>query len=235
MTTDTPRAAAPIAILGMHRSGTSCLAGCLQEAGLYLGDVNTAAPANARGNRENRAIMDLHDMVLRDNGGSWDMPPAAPKWSAEQRQQREALIGGFPRHEVWGFKDPRSLLVLDGWRESLPALRFIGTFRHPAAVAASLRTRNGFTMERGYEIWREYNTRLLRYQRELGFALLSFDWEPERYRLALEANAARLGLKAPQNGFEFFAGSLRSHRASAADGLGAKDIALYAQLQEIAE
>jgi len=29
----------PILILGMHRSGTSCLAGCLEEAGLYLGDV----------------------------------------------------------------------------------------------------------------------------------------------------------------------------------------------------
>jgi len=32
-----------VLILGMHRSGTSCLAGSLQEAGLYLGEVNTAA------------------------------------------------------------------------------------------------------------------------------------------------------------------------------------------------
>ena len=30
---------AVICILGMHRSGTSSLAGCLQEAGLELGDV----------------------------------------------------------------------------------------------------------------------------------------------------------------------------------------------------
>jgi len=44
----------PILILGMHRSGTSCLAGCLEEAGLYLGDVNLKAGFNKKGNRENR-------------------------------------------------------------------------------------------------------------------------------------------------------------------------------------
>ena len=43
----------PIVILGMHRSGTSCLAGCLEELGLHLGTVITSAPHNKKGNREN--------------------------------------------------------------------------------------------------------------------------------------------------------------------------------------
>ena len=64
-----------ILILGMHRSGTSCLAGSLQEAGLYLGEVNTTAPHNAKGNRESRTIVALHDGLLQANGGAWDAPP----------------------------------------------------------------------------------------------------------------------------------------------------------------
>ena len=37
-----------VMILGMHRSGTSMLAGSLQEAGLALGDVLTEAPYNPK-------------------------------------------------------------------------------------------------------------------------------------------------------------------------------------------
>ena len=64
-----------VVILGMHRSGTSVLAGSLQEAGLVLGDVVTQAPHNKKGNRENRAIMFMQEDLLQSNGGSWDNPP----------------------------------------------------------------------------------------------------------------------------------------------------------------
>jgi len=67
-----------IAILGMHRSGTSLLAGTLQECGLDLGDVITASPANEKGNRESWALMALHEDLLRKAGGSWNQPPGQP-------------------------------------------------------------------------------------------------------------------------------------------------------------
>ena len=38
-----------IAVLGMHRSGTSYLAGSLQEAGLILGDCHTWNKHNEKG------------------------------------------------------------------------------------------------------------------------------------------------------------------------------------------
>ena len=44
-----------IAILGMHRSGTSALTGSLEQAGLYIGDTNHHADDNIRGNRDNDA------------------------------------------------------------------------------------------------------------------------------------------------------------------------------------
>jgi len=67
-----------IAVLGMHRSGTSCLTGLLEDAGVPLGDVQKENPHNPLGNQENLRIMHLHDAVLAANGGSWDAPPAEP-------------------------------------------------------------------------------------------------------------------------------------------------------------
>ena len=81
-----------VSIVGMHRSGTSCLAGTLEEAGLHLGNVITEAPHNAKGNRENRSIMDLHEELLVHSGGSWDRPPDRLSWSDAHRSHFEGAI-----------------------------------------------------------------------------------------------------------------------------------------------
>ncbi len=66
-----------ITILGMHRSGTSALAGSLQAAGLELGDVRTEGETfNQKGNREPSELIALHEDVLITNGGAWHLPPA---------------------------------------------------------------------------------------------------------------------------------------------------------------
>lgn len=62
--------AAPVTVLEMHRSGTSCLAGCLEDAGLFPGEVSRAAPFNKKGNNENLAVMEFTDEVLAEAGGS---------------------------------------------------------------------------------------------------------------------------------------------------------------------
>ncbi len=212
MTLNQPVCAA-LLILGMHRSGTSCLAGSLEEAGLYLGEVNTAAPHNAKGNRESRAIMDLHDDLLRTNGGNWDAPPPNVVWSAEHRARRDAIIATYPPDRIWGFKDPRALLTLPGWLEVLPSTGFVGTFRHPLAVAASLYARNQIPLEKSLALWETYNRQLLDYQRQFAFPLVSFDWPPERYRERLTAIALALHLTIPADGFTFFESALRKNAA----------------------
>lgn len=73
-----------VMVLGMHRSGTSCLTGLLQQTGLELGDVVTEAPHNKKGNRENLDIMRLNDDVLAHSRGSWDRPQ---KLSAGRRNK----------------------------------------------------------------------------------------------------------------------------------------------------
>ena len=78
--------APPVAVLGMHRSGTSSLAGSLEEAGLHLGEVVTRADHNQKGNRESLAMRDLNDRLLEHNGGAWDRPPPALAWDDDFRK-----------------------------------------------------------------------------------------------------------------------------------------------------
>lgn len=152
-TTSPPAAGPPraVAILGMHRSGTSLLAGTLEECGLDLGDVNTFSPANRKGNRESWLLTALHEDLLRAAGGGWRAPPERPvSWGPLHRKIRDLYIGQFAASPVWGFKDPRLLFCLEGWLEVLPGLELVGVFRHPLEVAWSLvrRTPARFTPEK---------------------------------------------------------------------------------------
>lgn len=223
-----------VIVLGMHRSGTSCLAGCLEEAGLYLGAVNTKAPHNTKGNRENLAIMSLHDAVLAASGGSWNMPPEVVVWSEEHRARQAEVIGTYPGDGVWGFKDPRTVLTLDGWLEVLPRVRCVGTFRHPAAVARSLAARKRISAKDAFSLWLQYNRRLLDYQRRLDFDLIGFDWPVERYCQQLANMCAGLHLATPTQGASFFDSALRRQEGADWEDLPPDCEATYRALEEVA-
>ena len=130
-----------ICVLGMHRSGTSCLAGSLEQQGLFLGEVNTSAPWNRRGNRERFDVMNLQRDILEASGGSWYEPPPVAEWSMEHYERARAILAQHAGAPVWGFKDPRTLLTLEGWERLVPDLDAVGIFRHPLRVARSLQSR----------------------------------------------------------------------------------------------
>lgn len=186
----------PIAVIGMHRSGTSCLAGCLEDLGLSLGDVVTSAPHNKKGNRENPRFWPVHDAVLARVGASWDNPPSEPVvWTAQERADLKAVLADYDAlSRPWGFKDPRATVLLDGWLEVLPDLRLIGSIRHPLAVAGSLTARNGYEQARGLAIWATYNHALLRWREQVTFDVIDYD-APD-YEPRVRRSAARLGLDA---------------------------------------
>ena len=100
-----------VCILGMHRNGTSCLAGCLEERGLNLGDVVNTAPHNRKGNQENLELRAINDAVLTQSGGAWDNPPEVLSGDDDLRQRRDRHIAANSSVETWGFKDPRTLLT----------------------------------------------------------------------------------------------------------------------------
>jgi len=225
----------PILILGMHRSGTSCLAGQLEEAGVWLGEVRRASQHNAKGNRENPAIWTLNEAVLRANGAAWDRPPGKPvHWSAAQRAERDRILAQFPSGRVWGFKDPRTLFTLDGWREALPDARLIGTLRHPLAVARSLKARGQVPVNQGLTLWTAYNRRLLDLVHSEAVPIVSFDQSADDYKADTGKLINELGLELPSGQASFFDDALRHHNIIGEGNLSPETTAIYTALQEMA-
>ena len=199
-----------ISVLGMHRSGTSCLAGSLEQQGLFLGEVNTAAPWNKRGNRESFTIMDLQGEVLAASGGSWDNPPPVVEWQPEHLERARAVLAEHAGQAVWGFKDPRTLLTLDGWRQLVPDIELVGIFRHPLRVAQSLQTRNQLPLEAGVALWKTYNEQLVALHDHRPCPIVSFDDEPDTLEAKLRAAGDALGLGPAPPGEPFFTDELRN-------------------------
>lgn len=181
----------------MHRSGTSCLAGCLQERGLFLGDVVTSAPHNKKGNRENKRIYQLHEKVLTSNGASWNKPKVVDRWLPEQVEELEAIIQSYSNHGQWGLKDPRILFTLQAWLDLLPDSKFtfVASIRHPGKVAASLSRRDKFTQTEGFRMWELYNKQLLKLMDVFPVQLINFDQAEASYSKKIGIIAA--GMLAP--------------------------------------
>ncbi len=190
-----------ICLLGMHRSGTSCLAGCLQAAGLFSGEVSEWNTGNLKGHRENQDIMDLSNDILEDNKGSWKQPPDQIHWSAEHCQRRDQLIADFYNQSaVWMFKDPRTVLLLPFWQEAIQNLLFVGSFRHPLKVALSLyyRSQIPLSIHDGIQIWLDYNRKLLAISHQTNFPLICFDLPQEQYLEKLQQIIDDLNQQLPQ-------------------------------------
>tara|TARA_R110000823_G_scaffold295738_6_gene415683 strand:+ start:10376 stop:11122 length:747 start_codon:yes stop_codon:yes gene_type:complete len=203
-----------IGILGMHRSGTSCLTGSLQNAGLFLGEHHTWNRHNLRGNRENQNIVDLHDDILEANGGAWDSPPEHVRWREEDVARARELLAEYSEHAMFGFKDPRALLALEGWKSLCPDIEFVGIFRHPNAVAASLDKRTPKPWEECVALWYTYNSILYREYQKKPFPIIDFDVEEE----VLDANIARvvdsLGLSGSDSEEKFYTSELKNNSSS---------------------
>jgi hypothetical protein len=221
-----------IAVLGMHRSGTSAVTGSLEQHGLFLGDVSTQDVHNPKGNREAVAMRRLNEDVLRSNGGAWNDPPPAVTWTAEQEERARGMLAEHAGRPLWGFKDPRTLLTLDGWRALVPDIEQVGVFRHPARVARSLERRNDMTTDAGVALWLAYNQALLEELRRKRFPVVCFDEDPDTLRAKLLAAAQALGLVAGQAEEHFFTPELRGAEPDAPVAPAA--VAVYEELRTFA-
>ena len=157
----------PIIVTGMHRSGTSLVAGLLSKAGVAMGaDLLGAGPGNANGHFENVDVIAFHRGLLQANNESvfgWtlsDTVAAAPAGSgtgSESGTRSESGTGGFhsedlkrgrellqaisssnPAERPWGWKDPRTTLFLPFWDAVAPDAVYIFVFRPMIEVADSL-------------------------------------------------------------------------------------------------
>lgn len=225
--------APPVMVVGMHRSGTSFLTGSLQLAGLELGEHSEWNRHNQKGNRENQDIVAFHDAVLARNGFAWDNPPPGPlSWTDEEVADARRWMDQYKDEPRWGFKDPRSLLLVEGWLDLVPNLQFVGIFRHPEAVSRSLRKRGRMTEERAQDLWKAYNSRLLDLHKARQFPLLCFDESEHVLHEKLDLICAELGLKTPPDE-RFFSAELKHHKARS-NSMPQDLKTLYRSLREVA-
>lgn len=153
-----------IPILGMHRSGTSALAGSLHKLGGDLGPESSwIAPAadNPAGFFEYEPILSVNRSIFAAFGGTWSSPPALlqgwpndDRLDAERERARQLAEEASVNLIV---KDPRLSLTLPFWETVTEVHSAIVCVRHPAAVARSLQKRNGFTIDQGLFLWFRYN------------------------------------------------------------------------------
>lgn len=162
----------------MHRSGTSLLAGSLQQAGLYLGRVNTWVRFNQKGNRELSPVFQFHEDLFSRHGFAWYRPPGEDiAWTPRDRALALSIFGAFHGVPVWGFKDPRTIWMIEEYLALFPEAMLIGTFRHSDAVIASLAARDRavpFDPGEALEHWRSVNRRLLALWRTRPVTLVRF-------------------------------------------------------------
>jgi len=156
-----------VLVVGMHRSGTSALAGALGHLGLMLpaSDDLVVGRYDNPVHYESQALTDVDDAILATLGGTWSAPPVlGPGW-----WRSDALLGvtgrapgaarrAFPVDGPVVWKDPRLCLLLPLWRAMLPPpVVTVFLWRAPLAVARSLRSRQGFTVSLGLALWERYN------------------------------------------------------------------------------
>lgn len=198
----------------MHRSGTSCLAGTLQQAGLYLGEVSKSNIFNKKGNRENTEVMKLNNSLLQHNNADWIHPPDKVEWDNSHLDKVNTIITDFEKNctsEYWGFKDPRILLTFPFWESIFPEATLIGTIRNPVDVAHSLnRRKNGPSLKEGLELWLSHNTSLLHIIRKKPFPLISFDYQSTIYQKKTKELLYELFPRIPLDHINFFDNSLRT-------------------------
>ena len=224
-----------VSILGMHRSGTSCLAGSLEQCGLHLGEVKTQSPHNLKGNREHPSIFNLQERLFNKRGNSWDNPPAEIRLAEEEREELQGIIESFDAAPIWGFKDPRTLFTLDDWRELLTDRKvfLLASIRHPLAVAQSLLQRNKMDLSKGLSLWMKYNEKLLQHCLSSQVELIDFDSPFEKYDERLVALAQKMDLEIPVNR-KFYEGGLINQQVES-DKLDASVQRLYDQLLQMCD
>lgn len=172
----------PLIVAGMHRSGTSLTASFFQALGVDVGaNLYEADQRNQKGYFEDVDFLEFQRSVLQkccipgeagwaDWGWTESEQLHAEKFADYIEPAQKIVASRSGGGEIWGWKDPRTSLMLDFWQQLLPNARYILVYRFPWDVADSiLRLHSPIFSEYpdyAIRIWAFYNRHLLRFYRE---------------------------------------------------------------------
>lgn len=242
-------------LTGMHRSATSLVASLFQRAGVHIGTQLLAPNSqNPRGFFEDVEFYDFHQAILRARGKNilvdrtFTFEP-----TAEEMTGAEVLLGSRASYALWGWKDPRTSLFLEFWRERLQAAgqtaHFLLVYRHPFDVLLSMMRRNEWYMlglYEGLEAWYAYNRGLAEFRAQHpGQTLLCSNYTVieriDAFNTCLQERfGLQLALDATTRDAQYHPGELNRVRLPRAaetvlQQVHPEAMALYARLNELAD
>ena len=238
-----PAGATALLVLGMHRSGTSALAGALARLGVELGPrLIEAAPDNPLGYWEHAGVVEVHERLLHALCSSWEDPRELPAGWLEAPETREAereleaiVSADFAQAKLWALKDPRLCRFLPLWLPLLARLgvqaKVLAIVREPAQVARSLAARDHIKPAHAELLWLRAASEIAEGSAGLARTLLDFEQlmaDPER---GLAHAAQQLQLQWPQAGDHVREAVSLAQRHQRRDGKAKGDAAgLHARL-----
>jgi tetratricopeptide (TPR) repeat protein len=224
-----------VAVLGMHRAGTSLCARVVQALGVGLGGPLLPPNfSNPEGFQEHVGVIACHEVLLMAAAAGWDtiravQPLPAGFWRGAKVDYAREQIGRLVAEQLaaaggaWAFKDPRTVRFLPVWREVFEALGvrpvWLLAVRAPDAVAASLAARDGIPAALGELLWLEHYLDALRELGQRIALVVQYErWfsEPLAQARALAAALGGAGEGAVERAADMVRAELRHHQADPA-------------------
>lgn len=174
-------------ILGMHRSGTSSVAGTLVRLGIAApAHLLGANEGNETGHWESQPLIAFHDELLASAGSRWDDWRALnPGWydtpvAAQFKERANHLLDDeFGHASLFVFKDPRNCRLARFWLEIFAergiAPKIVLPIRSPLEVARSHHARDGFPLRKGLLLWLRHTLDAEAASRDLQRAVIEWD------------------------------------------------------------
>lgn len=185
-----------IAVIGMHRSGTSAVTRGLQVMGIALGEnlIEAADGINPKGFWEDADLNELNRELLSSLGMDWQslkrvgLDDVAHLTGLGFGEKARVLLNQKTHEKAaFGFKDPRVAKLFPFWYPVLERsglnVCYLYVLRNPMSVVQSLLNRDRMHPVQAYYLWLGHLVPTLRYFLEKPVFMVDYDRfisEPER-------------------------------------------------------
>lgn len=221
-----------ILILGVHRSGSSALAGLLDKMGIDLGK-SIAPPSydNPKGFFENLRVQELNIKLLAELKITWHYTGFLkeywwkhPSITKFQLEAIEIIKREFEGQNLFAIKEPRICYLFPFWEEILNSLditiQSIVMLRHPEEVVASLEKRNKFSYTKSHLLYLSHLFCIEKYRKSYVTSFVKYEELLDNPLQIVQQLDKELSLSIPQekmledNFSEFISKELRNHHSS---------------------
>lgn len=198
-----------VIVLGMHRSGTSMIAGILYYLGVYMGEqlmiedpITGPTLEQPHGYYEDREFMGINTHLLTNARGGWENVPDRDQLLTICKSNNPNLDSLIKKrnedHSVWGFKDPRVSLTLLAYIHRLKSLKVVLVTRNREDVIKSLlRREKWLNPNRANKLYDDYYHHIWSNLKDFNvdYLTISFKGMTKNSRFHIERIVGYLGLE----------------------------------------